>query len=125
ANPKQIVQLSSGADSDPIRAYIYPTFAPFTGPSASLIYMDGRGGTFFGTSGAQKTSVGVSSTPCSAVNDHVVIAIYPAPPTCTQADFTVSFDAKAEASSFLATSNNATGSHTLSMSSQPVLGSSL
>ena len=121
-NPKQIVQLASAADSEPIRAYIYPVLVPFNGPSASLVYMDGKGGSFFGTSGAQKFAVSFSGTPCAATSPNVVIAIYPAPPACRQADFTISFDARAEPSSFLATNNTATGSHTFSMSSQPVLG---
>jgi hypothetical protein len=120
SDPKQIVTLVSSADSDPIRAYLYPTFAPFQGPSASLLYIDAKGGRFFGSSGTQKASATTSSTACA--NSQVVIAIYPAPPKCTYADFTLAFDAKAEPSSFLTPNNTATGSHTLSMTSQHVLG---
>jgi hypothetical protein len=122
SDPRQVVQLSSSADSDPIRAYLYPVLVPFNGPSASLIYMDGKGGIFFGTSGTQKFAVTTSETPCTATGDRIVIAIYPAPPKCTQADFSVSFNGTTEPSSFLTSRNTATGSHTLSMSAQGILG---
>jgi hypothetical protein len=117
ANPKQIIQLTSSADSDPIRAYIYPTFAPYIGPSASLVYLDGKGGWYFGTSGTQKAAVVTTNVQCAPMSSVMG--------TCTNADMTVSFDAKAEASQFLVKDNPATGSYTLSMAAQLVQGARL
>ncbi len=122
-NPRRVVQIASEADSVPIRAYLHPLLVPYAGPSASLVYLDGNGGMFFGTSGSQKLVINTSATPCApAAPGRPGIAIHPAPPRCTQADFSASFSAKAEASPFLSARSNATGSHTLSMSTQPVLG---
>jgi Intracellular proteinase inhibitor len=123
SNPRRLVQLSSEADADPIRAYLFPMLVPFTGNSASLTFLDGSGGVYFGTSGAQKFDVTKSAVPCTPATPNVpTIAIFPAPPRCTQADFAITFNAKAEPSSFLAAKNNATGSHTFAMPAQPVLG---
>jgi hypothetical protein len=122
-DPRRIVQLSSESDADPIRAYLFPVLVPYAGASASLTFFDGKGGAFFGTSGTQKVGITTSETACAPAGpDRPVIAIFPAPPRCTKADFVVAFDGKAEPSTFLAARNNATGSHTLSMASQPVLG---
>ena len=122
-DPRRLVQLSSQADTDPIRAYLFPVLVPFSGASASLIFFDGKGGTFFGTSGSQKFGVTTSATPCTTAGaSKPIIAIFPAPPRCTQADFSVTFNGKTEPSTFLASKNTATGSHSFSMSAQPVLG---
>jgi hypothetical protein len=121
-DPRRVMQLSSETNGDPIRAYIFPTFAPFVGKSASLTFFDGKGGIYFGTSGAQKFDITKSAVACAATSDKPTIAIFPAPPHCTQSDFFVTFNGKAEPSSFLSGKNNATGSHTFSMSSQQILG---
>ncbi len=121
-DPRRVVQLSSEANADPIRAYLFPVLVPFVGKSASLTFFDGRGGIFFGTGGAQKFDVTKSAVPCMPTSERAIIALYPAPPRCTQADFFATFNGKAEPSSFLAGQNNAAGSHTFSMSAQPVLG---
>ncbi|MEP6622363.1 MAG: BsuPI-related putative proteinase inhibitor [bacterium] len=123
-DPRRVVQLSSAADGDPIAAYLYPTFAPFPFRPASLIFIDGKGGTFFGTSGAQRFTPTFTTTPCtastgSAPDDSSVRA------RCTQATFDVTFDAKAEASSFLTRNNTATGSHSFGMTSQSISGAHL
>lgn len=121
-NPKRIVQLSAAADSEPIRAYLYPVLVPFTGPSASLVFFDGKGGTFFGSSGRQAFAMKPSTEVCAATaGGKSSVATVPAP-RCTNADFTVSLSAKAEPSTFLAAKNNATGSHTFAMAAQSVLG---
>src|SRR6185436_4520996 len=65
------------------------------------------------------------NVPCTATANTPTIAIYPAPPVCTNADFTIALNAKAEASQFLAKDNAATGSHTIAMASQPVLGAQI
>lgn len=122
-DPRRVVQLSSEADTDPIRAYLFPLLVPFAGNSASLAFFDGKGGTYFGTSGSQKFGITTRSVPCTAAGpSKPIIAIFPAPPRCTQADFIITFSGKAEPSSFLANKNTATGSHTFSLSAQPVLG---
>ncbi len=122
-DPRRVVQLSSESDADPIRAYLVPVFVPFPGTSASLVFFDGRGGTWFGTSGSQKFAVTPTPTACtSAGAGKPIIAIFPSPPRCTQADFSVTFTGKAEPSTFLTSKNIATGTHTFSMAGQPVLG---
>jgi hypothetical protein len=122
-NPRRVVQLSSAADADPIRAYLFPVLVPYVGSSTSLTFFDGKGGIYFGTSGTQKFNVTKSAVPCTFARPFV--ANPSAPPPCMQADFFVTFNGKVEPSSFLAGRNNATGSHTLSMSTQQVLGARL
>ena len=127
-DPRRFIQLSSVADADPIRAYLVPTFAPLPGPSASLVYYDGKGGTYFGTSGSQSVSVKNSSVICKPSASDKPTTVYPAFPGksgCTESDFSIAFSGKAEPSTFLAKQNAGTGSHTLSMATQPVLGVSL
>lgn len=118
-DPRRVVQVSSEMDGDSIRAYLNPTFAAYPGRSASLVFFDGKGGSYFGTSGIQHAAVVTSDTPCVS---SAKIQIYPALPPCTLADFTIDFSAKAEPSSFLAPKNTATGTHTFAMASQPVAG---
>ena len=123
-DPRRVVQLSSEADGDPIRAYLFPVLVPFPGPSASLIFFDGKGGTYFGASGSQKFGVSTGNVPCVSAGPNLPFPAIPAAPArCTQASFSVTFDARAEPSSFLADRNVATGSHTFSMPTQSVLGS--
>jgi hypothetical protein len=119
SDPRRVVQVGSEVDADSIRAYVNPTFAAFPGRSASLIYFDGKGGTWFGTSGTQHVSVSTSDAPCSS---SPIIQIFPPPPTCTLADFTVDFSAKAEPSTFLVAKNPAAGTHTFAMTPQSVAG---
>ena len=122
-DPRRVVQVSSESDADPIRAYLFPVLVPFAGNSASLTFFDDKGGMYFGTSGSQKFGVKISDTPCvTAGASKPIIAIFPAPARCTQADFSITFDGKVEPSSFLASRNTATGSHTFAMSLQQVLG---
>ena len=123
-DPRRVVQLSSEADGDPIRAYLFPVLVPFPGPSASLIFFDGKGGTYFGASGSQKFGVSTGNVPCVSAGPSLPFPAIPAAAArCTQASFSVTFDARAEPSSFLADRNVATGSHTFSMPAQSVLGS--
>ena len=119
SEPRRVVQVASEADGDTIRAYLNPTFAPYPGRSASLVYFDGKGGIWFGTSGSQHVSVAASGTACAS---NAIIQIYPAPPVCRNADFTVDFSAKAEPSTFLSPRNPATGTHAFAMAPQPVAG---
>ncbi|MDQ2666788.1 MAG: BsuPI-related putative proteinase inhibitor [Gemmatimonadota bacterium] len=104
---------------DSIRAFLSPTFSAYTGRVASLVYFDGKGGAYFGTSGTQNITVTATNLLCAS---SAVIQIYPAPPSCTNAEFAVDFSAKAEPSTFRAAKNPATGIHTFAMSTQTVLG---
>lgn len=122
SDPRRVLQVSSLTDLDTIRAYVSPTIAPFPGRAASLVYFDGTGGTFFGTSGTQRFFVTTSDTPCVSL---LSVQIFPPPPTCANADFRIDFSAKAEPSTFLAGKNTATGSHTFAMTTQAVAGVSL
>lgn len=121
-DPRRVVQLSSESNADSIRAVPMTTALPVPARSASLLFLDGRGGTYTGTSGTQSIGVTTSDTPCLPSGNAPIPAIFPAPPRCTQAAFAVSFNATAEASSMMVQKNTATGRHTFSMTSQPVLG---
>jgi hypothetical protein len=118
-DPRRVVQVSSEMDADSIRAYLTPTFAAYPGRSASLVFLDGKGGSYFGTSGTQHAAVVTSDTPCKS---SPTIQIYPAPPVCTLAAFTIDFSAKAEPSAFLAPKNPASGTHSFAMAPQAVDG---
>ncbi|MEP7000853.1 MAG: BsuPI-related putative proteinase inhibitor [bacterium] len=121
-DPSRIIQLSSVADSNPIRAYVNPTFAPFPTPSASLVFLDGKHGSYFGTSGAQKFGMTPSATACTIVGTSKPTMASLSPPAhCTEAAFSVTFNGKAEPSAFLSKSP-ALGTHTISMSPQSILG---
>ena len=120
-DPKRLVQVTSELSGDSIRAYLSPTFAPYVGRSASLVFFDGKGGAFFGNSGIQHATVSATNLACA----EAVIQIFPAPPVCTHADFVVDFTATAAPSTFLATRNPATGTHTFAMATQSVLGVAL
>ena len=122
ANPKRVVQLTAQSDDEPIAAMLYPTLLASYAPMASLVYMDGAGGTYFGTSGSQKMGETVSTTPCAVARDSVPVATK-LPSTCTQADFSIAFSAKAEPSAFLVRDNTAKGTHAIAMTTQTVAGS--
>ena len=119
-NPKRVVQISSASDNDPIAAMLYPSLLAIYAPMASLIYMDGAGGTYFGTSGTQRASVAKSTTPCTAGRDSALASKLPS--ACTQAELTIAFDGKVEPSTFLVENNTAKGTHTIAMASQKVAG---
>ena len=65
-NPKRIVQLSSTTNDEPIGAVLDPSVLALYRQMATLVYMDGAGGTYIGTSGAQQFAVTETSTPCPA-----------------------------------------------------------
>ncbi|CAN5280630.1 hypothetical protein BH09GEM1_BH09GEM1_01930 [soil metagenome] len=119
SDPKRVVQVSSEMSGDSIRAYLSPTFAAYTGRSASLVFFDGKGGAYFGTTGIQHATVYATNLACVF---RAVITIFPAPPACTNAEFVVDFSATAEPSTFLAARNPATGTHRFAMDAQTVLG---
>ena len=122
-NPRRIVQLSSADDDDPIGAILDPSPLALYRRMASLVYMDGAGGTYLGTSGTQKIVVTRSTTPCPepAAGDTLWRILRPNG-TCVLAEHAVAFSGKVEPSPFLVTGNSATGTHTIAMGTQAVHG---
>lgn len=121
-DPRRVVQLSSESNADSIRAFALPTGLTVPAHPASLLFLDGKGGAYSGTSGTQSIGVTTSDTPCLPSGGGPIPAIFPAPPRCTQAAFAVSLNATTEPSSLPVSRNTATGRHTISMTSQTVLG---
>lgn len=128
-NPKRVVQLTSTSDDEQISVIVNPNLLASYAPMALLIYMDGAGGTFFGTSGTQKftefntKALCPAPTPPTGGKDSVPLGIArPNVGVCSLTDADVTFSAKAEPSPFLLTSNSATGTHTIAMAKQSVPG---
>jgi hypothetical protein len=124
ANPTRIVQLSSSSDDERIGMYGDSTSLALYAPMASLIYMDGTGIMYFGTSGEQRFSVSKSSTPCPAPDYFPPLGVlrprgYSA--TCVLADITVKFDGTVEPSVYVAANKTAV-THTITMGAQTVAG---
>jgi Intracellular proteinase inhibitor len=122
-NPTRLVQLSSSTNDEKIGAIFDPSPLALYVRMASLVYMDGAGGTFIGTSGSQKFDVSKSASPCPAgAESDSTLRILRLDGTCTLADHSVSFSGSAEPSPFIVTSNTAKGTHTIAMSAQTVHG---
>ena len=121
-NPKRLLQLSSASNDEQIGAIMDPSALAIYARMASLIYMDGAGGTFIGTSGTQKFEVTKTDTPCPTPTDTTKLARFAAG-SCTLADHSVAFSGKLEPSPFRVTSTTATtGTHTIAMAAQTVHG---
>jgi len=123
-NPTRIVQLSSSSNDERIGTYSDSTSLALWAPVASLIYMDGTGVMYFGTSGAQAFSVAKSATPCPTSADTIPMGVlrprgYSA--TCVLADITVKFDGTVEPSVYVAANKTAV-THTIAMGTQTVAG---
>ena len=122
-NPTRLVQLSSTTNDEKIGAILDPSPLALYARMASLVYMDGAGGTFIGTSGSQKFDVTKSATPCPAGPEaDSTLRILRLDGSCTLADHSVSFSGSAEPSPFILTGNTAKGTHTIAMSTQTVHG---
>ena len=122
SDPKVVAQVASEMSGDSIRSFLSPAAAPYPGRSAVMVFFDGKGGAYFGTTGSQPATVYATNVTCAS---GAVIRIFPAPPACTNAEFAVDFTATAEPSTFLATRNPATGTHTFAMATRSVLGVAL
>ena len=122
-NPRRIVQLSSAENDEPIGAVLDPTSLALYRKMASLVYMDGAGGTYLGTSGTQKFDVTKSATPCPepAAGDTLWRILRPNG-TCVLAEHAVTFSGKVEPSPFVVAGNTASGTHTITMGTQSVHG---
>jgi hypothetical protein len=121
-NHKRLVQLSSETNDEPIGAVLDPTLLAIYVPMASLIYMDGAGGTYIGTSGTQKFDVTKSNVPCPTVADSVKTGFTRPNAVCTLADHTVTFSGTIEPSPFFRTGNTAKATHSIAMRAQTVAG---
>lgn len=130
SDPRRMVQLF---------AHSYDLIALAGGDSAamvsipSLLYFDGSGSLYSGSTTSRTFSVTTSDTPCTTPGNDPA-AVYAAPWPCKQAEFTVSFDGVANllpleglfaGDSVVTPSANAAPSHRISMSSQSVHGSHL
>ncbi|MFL5617615.1 MAG: BsuPI-related putative proteinase inhibitor [Gemmatimonadaceae bacterium] len=121
-HPKRLVQLSSSNNDEVIGAILDPSPLALYARMASLVYMDGVGGTYIGTSGSQKFDVTKSATPCPEPTDSGKVGYLRPNGTCTLADHTVSFSGALIPSPFQLTSTAAKGTHTIAMSAQTVAG---
>jgi len=121
-NPKRLVQLSSTSNDEAIGTIADPTLLASYAPMASLVYMDGVGGTYVGTNGTQKFDVTKSSTPCPEPADSAKVGYLRPNGTCTLAEHTVSFNGTVEPSPYQLSTAAATGTHTVAMSAQTVAG---
>jgi hypothetical protein len=115
-----LVAASSGASADVVRV-------------PSLLYFDGSGSLYSGSTTSRSLAVSPSNTPCTTTGNDPG-AVYAAAWPCTQAEFTVAFDGTVQlmpleglylSDSMVTPSSNATPSHRLTMGSQQVHGSHL
>ncbi|MBW8771169.1 MAG: hypothetical protein JF589_15555 [Gemmatimonadetes bacterium] len=123
-NPTHIVQLSSSSDDERIGSIRDSTSLALWAPTASLIYMDGTGIMYFGTSGAQRFTVTKSTTACPEPDYFPPLGVlrprgYSA--TCVLADIAVKFDGTVEPSVYVAANKTAV-THTIAMGAQTVAG---
>ena len=129
SDPRRMVQLFvHGFDAQALSGGASVTMVDIP----SLLYFDGSGSLYSGSTATRSVSVTQSDTPCSPPDGNV-LAVY-APWPCKQAEFTVSFDGTAQlmpldglyaSDSVVAPGTNAAPSHRISMASQQVHGSHL
>jgi len=103
----------------------------------SLLYFDGSGSLYSGSTTSRSLAVTPSDTPCTTTGTSTTIepgAVYSSPLPCTQAEFTVAFDGTAQplppvayfaSDSTVVPGNDAAPSHHIAMASQQVHGSHL
>ena len=121
-DPTRIVQLSSTSNDEPVGIIPDPTLLASWAPMASLVYMDGHGGVFAGTSGTQRFAVTKSATPCPIPEDSLSTVLADPFGSCVLADVAVTLDASAAPTPFVLSSNSAAGTHTIAMAQQTVAG---
>ena len=127
SDPRRVVQLSAMSGAGDIGMALPGMIDPGIFGRSSLIYFDGAGGVYVGASGTGIIGDPVTSdTPCSTL---------PPPPSpsamsadlvrCTQASFTAAFSGTLSPAPIPLRGNTASGTRTIAMSSQSVLGARL
>jgi hypothetical protein len=123
-DPSRIVQLTSTSDDEPIGEIPDPTLLASWAPMATLLYLDGAGGTYAGTSGTQAFAVTKLDMACPLSQDSLANVLVDPIPNCLLADVDVRFSATAAPTAIVLEGNTANGTHTLAMSEQSVAGTS-
>jgi hypothetical protein len=128
-DPRRVVQLSTVGGTASIGSAIPGMVDRGTLGRVSLIYIDGANSVFVGTSGT--ATIGdptTSDTPCRTSTvppPPSVSAVAELPVGCTQAAFAASFAGSVAPAPVPVRGNTASGTHSISMSSQPILGARL
>jgi hypothetical protein len=129
SDPRRVLQLSAMAGAANIGTAIPGLVDPGTLGRASLIYIDGAGGVFVGTSGTGSIGDPVTSdVPCRATTTPPPPSASSAPELplqCTRAEFRASFNGLLAPAPVPVRGNTASGTHSIAMSSQPILGARL
>jgi hypothetical protein len=128
SDPRRVVQLSTTGGNGDIGIAIPGMIDPGTLGRASLLYLDGTGGIYAGTSGTAAIGDPVTSdTPCRAATapPPTVNSAPALPIQCTRAGFTASFNGALAPVPVPVRGNTASGTHTLAMSAQAILGARL
>ncbi len=125
SDPRRVVQLTATAGATAIGPAV-PVLVDASVTIASLIYFDGAGGVYAGTSGTQRIDDPVQSdTPCYTGPPVPTASAMAMLAQCTRAEFTASFNGVLAPSPIPARHNTATGTHTITMASQSIHGARL
>ena len=125
SDPRRVVQLTATAGTTAIGPAV-PVLVDASVTIASLIYFDGAGGVYAGTSGTQRIDDPVQSdTPCYTGPPVPTASAMAMLAQCTRAEFTASFNGVLAPSPIPARHNTATGTHTITMASQSIHGARL
>ncbi|MEO7714432.1 MAG: BsuPI-related putative proteinase inhibitor [Gemmatimonadaceae bacterium] len=122
SDPRRVVQLTGSATS----TVIAPLNPQLPGgafkPTATLAFFDGTGGFFIGTDGTHRIGDPVTSeTTCHGARVPGT-ALAPQVARCTLAEFTATFSGTLAPASMSIRNNSASGTHTISMTSQAIHG---
>jgi hypothetical protein len=120
SNPRRVVQLITDGTSQ--TDIIYPAY-PHP-DRASLIYLDGAGGVFFGIPSTRGVTVAPTGEECAAPTAPPEASYVFPPVSCRRAEFTVSFTGTVQ-SMQVVRGNTATGTHTIDMAQTTVPGTLL
>ena len=129
SDPRRVVQLSAIGGAGDIGIAIPGMIDPGTFGRASLLYLDGTGGVYAGTSGTARIGdPATSDVACarpSVPPPPSTSSVPELPIKCTRADFTASFDGTLSAAPVPVRGNTASGTHSLGMSTQSISGARL
>jgi hypothetical protein len=127
SDPRRILQLTSDNElpiGGAMPGYTGPD--PFRGRS-TLTYLDGAGGVYLGTSGAQFIGASTTEQQCRLPSPPVGPELDYTPPDtrCYVTAFDVSFEGTVQPPLFALRNNTASGTHSIAMAFQPVAGTKL